>query len=245
MKKNPIFKYMNWSIKDKPKDLKLNVLDSKRLGAYREINEKRIIKDETDYKTFYKTFGNLLSISVLVFLILGYLNGANFIGLAAISFIFVAILILPIYLYAFKGPEKRLVFNREMQTVEIPNMFWGKPFLIPFKELEVVLGYGGIYSSGIYLAIRPPAKRIINPAIHINIGLASAWECWAFWLWYMDKNRPLPPSESLDKYRDSEIKRLKEDDFPEPLFSCHYYYVEFEGKIYPSGNKNEEIWPPK
>ena len=44
---------------------------------------------------------------------------------------------------------------------------------------------------------------------------------WSFYVWYMDKNRPLPPGSSFDEFREKDFQRRKAEGFPPPLFkSC-------------------------
>ena len=40
----------------------------------------------------------------------------------------------------------------------------------------------------------------------------------SFFVWYMDKNRPLPPGKAFDPYRDQDFKRRKAEGFPKPLY---------------------------
>ena len=43
-------------------------------------------------------------------------------------------------------------------------------------------------------------------------------EVCSFYTWYMDKNRPLPPGEAFDRYRDKDFERRKTEGFPNPLY---------------------------
>jgi len=44
---------------------------------------------------------------------------------------------------------------------------------------------------------------------------------WSFYIWYLDKNRPLPPGDMLDPFREEDFQRRKTAGFPPPLFcSC-------------------------
>ena len=40
----------------------------------------------------------------------------------------------------------------------------------------------------------------------------------SFLIWYMDRNRPLPPSAKLDPYRTKDYLRRESEGFPPPLF---------------------------
>ncbi len=47
---------------------------------------------------------------------------------------------------------------------------------------------------------------------------STAQQDWSFYVWYMDKNRPLPPGTAFDEYRDEDFERRKAAGFPKPLF---------------------------
>jgi len=42
-------------------------------------------------------------------------------------------------------------------------------------------------------------------------------EFWDFVVWYMDKNRPLPPGTAFDPYREADFQRRKAEGFPKPI----------------------------
>ena len=48
---------------------------------------------------------------------------------------------------------------------------------------------------------------------------SSEIEYWSFMVWYMDKNRPLPPGTAFDSYRQEDFERRKAEGFPKPLYS--------------------------
>ncbi len=45
---------------------------------------------------------------------------------------------------------------------------------------------------------------------------------WSFMVWYMDKNRPLPPGSAFDEYREIDFERRKAEGFPPPLFPSRF-----------------------
>ncbi|MBL3659101.1 hypothetical protein [Fulvivirga sediminis] len=49
-------------------------------------------------------------------------------------------------------------------------------------------------------------------------SIGNCYEDLSFYLWYMDKNRPLPPGEAFDAYRERDYERRKAEGFPPPLF---------------------------
>ena len=46
-------------------------------------------------------------------------------------------------------------------------------------------------------------------------------EFWNFVVWYMDKNRPLPPGTAFDPYREADFQRRKAEGFPKPLYKSY------------------------
>ncbi|WP_314286608.1 hypothetical protein [Capnocytophaga sputigena] len=44
---------------------------------------------------------------------------------------------------------------------------------------------------------------------------------WSFIVWYMDKNRPLPPGEAFDPYREKDFHRRKAEGFLPPLYKSN------------------------
>ncbi len=53
-------------------------------------------------------------------------------------------------------------------------------------------------------------------------GLDDSYrKLWSFYVWYMDKNRPLPPGSAFDPYRQADFERRKAEGFPKPLYRSH------------------------
>ena len=44
---------------------------------------------------------------------------------------------------------------------------------------------------------------------------------WSFIVWYMDKNRNLPPGEAFDPYREKDFHRRKAEGFLPPLYKSN------------------------
>ena len=109
------------------------------------------------------------------------------------------------FAYLFKRPKKRqLIFDRENGTVTLPPRFWGAPEVVPFNELKVkrIRNLGSIVNFYVLAAFRPSDGQAIE------FGLVQDnWKDWGFYCWYMDKNRPLPPGEVFDPYRERDAER--------------------------------------
>ncbi len=52
-------------------------------------------------------------------------------------------------------------------------------------------------------------------------------EYWSFMVWYMDRNRPLPPGTAFDPYRKKDFERRKTAGFPKPLYPSNIATPEF------------------
>ncbi|BCR03035.1 hypothetical protein DESUT3_01040 [Desulfuromonas versatilis] len=111
------------------------------------------------------------------------------------------------FVYLFKRPKERLmIFDRENGTVTLPPRFWGEHEVVPFHELKVkrIRNLGSIVNFYVLAAFRPSDGQAIE------FGLVQDnWKDWAFYCWYMDKSRPLPPGKVFDPYRErDEARRL-------------------------------------
>jgi hypothetical protein len=49
------------------------------------------------------------------------------------------------------------------------------------------------------------------------------------YVWYMDKNRPLPPGDVFDAYREKDYLRRRAEGFPPPLYESIIDTPEWEG----------------
>lgn len=109
------------------------------------------------------------------------------------------------FVYLFKRPQKRLmIFDRENGTVTLPPRFWGEHEVVPFAELKVkrIRNLGSIVNFHVLAAFRPSDGQAIE------FGLVQDnWKDWGFYCWYMDKNRPLPPGEVFEPYRERDEER--------------------------------------
>lgn len=128
------------------------------------------------------------------------------------SILYILALIPPVLLaffYVFKRPKKRLkIWDRENGTVTLPPRFWGEHEVVPFKDLKVrqIRNLGSYVNFTVLAAYRPSDNQ------PIEFGLLQDNEKdWAFFCWYMDKDRPLPPGEVFDPYRERDDARRKRE----------------------------------
>ncbi len=138
------------------------------------------------------------------------------------------IFLLPVYIGLFmviKGifkPKKnmQLCLDRLGGTITYPAPFFGKPLTGAFNKLVVVFAVSGDidgYSPQEYLkavnTFRPRKLDVLK-----TLSFKNPYNEWSLYVWYMDKNRPLPPGTAFDAYRQKDFERRKALGFPKPLY---------------------------
>ena len=130
---------------------------------------------------------------------------------------------------------------------KIKNKYWelnrtNRQISIPFKlKKEPVIKSIYNVKSGYYIQTggRYATVPVVVPVVWHesklplnNTSELTTWEgsgnsksdtarTWSFYIWYLDKNRPLPPGDLLDPFRKEDFQRRKAEGFPPPLFcSC-------------------------
>ena len=190
-------------IKNKDKDLE----------AYDIVNDELIIMDQTASVTYYITGGALILFGTFVSIFLAH-EIMVFVVLLCIS--------LPFFLYAYNYPKKYMIFNRKKGLFTFPDWFYMKPHTVAFAKHNKFFwtGTGGASgAAGQQLVTAPPKSA---RSIWINIHVTGFSGSWSFMLWYMDKNRPLPPGTAFDPYREQDFLRRKAEGFPPPLFKSTF-----------------------
>ncbi len=102
-----------------------------------------------------------------------------------------------------------IIFDRMTGLVSIPNVFW-----LPSKKVKMENIYQGND------VVMKKYMAIVNPYTSIPFtipGLANN-DWWSFYVWYMDRNRPLPHGTIFDAYRERDFKRREAQGFPKPLY---------------------------
>lgn len=110
--------------------------------------------------------------------------------------------------------QKVFIFNRKEGTLTYPELIWCSSKTIPFSEACFIHNRVGPYTGeNSHLAI-VRADGITWTVI--------TWdrpnEYFSFFVWYMDRNRPLPPGTAFDPYRERDYERRKAEGFQPPLY---------------------------
>ena len=138
----------------------------------------------------------------------------------AFQFVFIGIGLLIILVGATVG-HRETVLDRINGSYIFAGNLYGKPMAVPFIETQgywVSMG-GASGAVGKQLKLKYSNKKEQKAAIgNIDFGGATMANKWSFTVWYMDKNRPLPPGEVFDAYREADFERRKAAGFPPPLY---------------------------
>ena len=120
------------------------------------------------------------------------------------------------FLYYYKNSKKLLVLDRLNGMVTYPGFLFSKPCSVPFDELLAsVASFANAGASLVFYHY----NGITGISIFTEDCKLSG--NWSFIVWYMDKNRPLPPGEAFDPYRKKDFQRRKAEGFPPPLYPSY------------------------
>ncbi len=197
-------------------------------GLVSEIGKEGMLK-QADDKIFFESHSNFLKSNL-------YLGiGAVAFGLGLLYYsektsqrILPIILLLGglfwiIYgLYAKKN-YKIFELNRLQGTVTYPDSYFRKPLKGKFKDLHAVIAVTGNidgYVDSEYLKFVNTFKPRKFTLLYTFYG-SEPYKDWSFYVWYMDKNRPLPPGTAFDQYREQDFERRKKLGFPRPLYGSN------------------------
>ena len=160
--------------------------------------------------------GTIPSMGWVIFLI-GILNGDTLNGGQTFLFCFFIALTIFFVVYGFTMPKQEAILNRRDGLITFDGFFWQDNITMLFSEVEFCYSTGGDHLQGAFeLQIMRPNKWVTF-AIPIFSG-KDCYEGMSFITWYMDKNRPLPPGELFDPYREADFQRRKAEGFPKPLY---------------------------
>ena len=199
-----------------PSDLRKEIVksnSSKKLAHYEITTDEKLICDTQVSPGLYY-FGGGVIIMGLFFSIIDY---ENFI-LKMSPFLAIGIFF---FVLAYFIPKKEIVFNRGHSLITYPDWFFMKPHTVPFNELKIFWSSTGGVSGAVgqRLVTAPPnSSRAIELTLHPGLYDHS----WSLIVWYMDKNRPLPPGSAFDEYREIDFERRKAEGFPPPLFPSRF-----------------------
>ncbi len=133
----------------------------------------------------------------------------------------------------FKSPDNiNIIFDRKNGLLTMPKKNEWKQFTIPFQHLRAIIKFEVTGTQSLYFLneIVPPKpwrELYLLMDMYIFGSNASKLYSWSFYVWYMDRNRPLPPGSAFDKFRQADFERRKAEGFPPPLFNSIEPTLEF------------------
>lgn len=121
--------------------------------------------------------------------------------------------------------QSHMLLDRINSFITLPKIGDVEYLKIPFTHLRVSIhaigGSATTYSGKKLWFYRDYSSNIMkrhNAYIYKGGFPKDPKQDWSFYVWYMDKNRPLPPGTAFDAYRDEDFERRKNEGFPPPLF---------------------------
>ncbi|MCX7726060.1 MAG: hypothetical protein N2053_04345 [Chitinispirillaceae bacterium] len=203
-------------------------LDKELLGENEKVDDCCWIQDDERRGLLY--VGIFFGCVPLLFFLIKSISSQNVLTL----FLIHSLLSLPgllIILYYFTCPPQKLILNRVEGTVECPPFLYGKPKKFLFSEIIPVATFA---KMDYYLSLKPPIQKWTDYFISIPVQRSSGrryLEEWSLIVWYMDKNRPLPPGTAFDPYRKRDEERRKKEGYPPPLYPSRIHNE--QGILYP------------
>ncbi|MCD9611292.1 hypothetical protein, partial [Tenacibaculum maritimum] len=119
-------------------------------------------------------------------------------------------------IYGFVAPIKYQIYDRMNGIITVTRVFRSS-VAIPFSSGYGLKGYSNT-SPGVISAQLNFVSSKKKPRVGGIIAHNLVEESWSFMVWYMDKNRPLPPGSAFDAYREQDYQRRKVAGFPKPLY---------------------------
>ena len=197
---------------------KAKPLDTEKLegNMVLEVNDKIYREQMSDPQIFRwnQTFLAALCFSPMIFIFLKN----DSILLNIVSTIVYLCICIAMGGYAFITPYEELILNREEGTISIHKPYKKDNIIIPFEEGDGFLDLTGP-SIGPYYILKFSFKD--KPFEGGTLADLYLEEFWDFVVWYMDKNRPLPPGTAFDPYREADFQRRKAEGFPKPLYKSY------------------------
>ncbi len=208
-----------------------------RILEYPTVYDKEFIASEksegslkrADDKIFFRSFAFLLKseiywgIGAIVFssfIIFLAVKDKQYEYIYYISPLLLGGLFWVIYSLYAKKNYKIFELNRLLGTVTYPDSYFRKPLKGKFKDLHAVIAVTGNidgYVDSEYLKFVNTFSPRKFTLLYTFYG-REPYKDWSFYVWYMDKNRPLPPGTAFDPYREQDFERRKKLGFPKPLY---------------------------
>ncbi|WP_282036614.1 hypothetical protein [Saccharicrinis aurantiacus] len=208
--------YLSKVIYQKPRLIERSFITSKYNDVL-EANDKFYRENKSLKGWISWSIGlSLIFIGLVLMLIFNDYNKGTFIVITVTAWLPSIIAIV----YGFVAPKKTLVFNRLKGIITVAPRFQ-KEFDIPFETGVGIRALTHSDTGGVdqHLSFSVSKEKKRKGGI---ISMVKVDDSWAFMVWYMDRNRPLPPGDAFDAYREQDYERRKAEGFPLPLFTSTF-----------------------
>ena len=191
-------------IERKPKD---------RYSDFKEdfirIDDKYYISDYYDFKGDLEWGGGIMLFSLILHFFSGGTLTSEPFWVTGLIFLFGLSYLIKLLVIK----EKKIIMDRMEGLFSYPNYWSNTPVIVNFKDaIFFNLPQG---KMGVPTLIAPYSNWPIQGFVFTGIEVESKL---SFYVWYMDKNRPLPPGTAFDAYREKDFERRKAEGFPPPLY---------------------------
>lgn len=117
--------------------------------------------------------------------------------------------------YLLGSRNKKYVFDRRKGTLTYPALGGFGRKTQRFEEAIFIESYAGPYGGR-----GEPLLAILRPDGWTRSVINGVWvyKFFSLYVWYMDKNRSLPPGSAFDPYRERDFLRRQSENFPDPLY---------------------------
>lgn len=178
-------------------------------------NDKEYIEDRT-YRAKGKGWNiQWIFITLFVFIFILFLFSDKNLGVILVCSIFWGILGY-MYIYHYIAPTKHFIANRQTGQLHFPVAKNKPQKIVNFNDGNGIIKT--YYIDNLYTSLFFQTKKGIEPKAAMGLADWDRDDYWNFLIWYMDKNRPLPPGKAFAPYREQDFERRKAAGFPKPLY---------------------------
>ena len=218
-------KYLELRIIQYPTVIDKIIMQPQKGATITTANDEFFIESHTGLFAVYVGFGLLFFLGAVLFY--GHQDGGSF-NFRNGNYILGLCFLIPglfLFLLGTIKPKKnmQLRFDRQKGIISYPAPFFGRPLVGSFHKLKALIGVSGDidgYSPTEYLKLvntfRPRVIDVLK-----TITYEDPYKEWSLYVWYMDKNRPLPPGTAFDPHRQKDFERRKAAGFPKPLYESN------------------------
>ncbi len=183
---------------------------------YIKVNDLFFVRNTVSPKFIFLYIGLACLILYLVFFI--PLSNEELFSAGGIifTFLWISLSILLIVFDIRRDKEKKMILERLTGLITLPgNLQKKEDEILEFNTGEA---YTVLYNSSPGVFHETLMYRNKKTKRQQTLSDHYLEETWSFYVWYMDKNRPLPPGDAFDPYRQKDYERRKAEGFPKPLY---------------------------